>query len=80
MSCAALPVGLAGVRLTEEGKQAVEQASAGVGACAGAGGGAGVVAGACGGGRHFVGCGVLADFGRAAGTRLSSLHLLLARP
>ena len=72
MSCAALPVGLAGVRLTEEGKQVVEQASAG--------GGAGVVAWACGGGRHFVGCGVLADFGRAAGTRLSSLHLLLARP
>ena len=42
MSCAALPVGLAGVRLTEEGKQAVEQASAGVGVCAGAGVGAGV--------------------------------------
>ena len=38
MSCAALPVGLAGVRLTEEGKQAVEQASAGVGVCAGVGG------------------------------------------
>ena len=37
MSCAALPVGLAGVRLTEEGKQAVEQASAGVGVCAGVG-------------------------------------------